>query len=168
MEKILIISTSYADVESEITEFIMVLKTIGFEVEQAKDIASNLLTDQAFIKQYKYFFCIITNAWEDHLSQTDFLKTIELINNSGNQYWTVCDQKTIYARTILREINDLNDLPSKFESHYIYFLIHIYHVFTKEIITDPDQRIGNWVHPYRVLEEVNKYFSTQFEYLLND
>ena len=79
------------------------------------------------------------------------------------------DATKVYSKNSIRQaINDLNDLPSKFESHYIYFLIHVYHVFTKEIITDPDQRIGNWVHPYRVLEEVNKYFSTQFEYLLND
>jgi len=168
MEKILIISTSYSDIETEIKEFIMVLKTIGFEVEQAKDIDVSLLRDSSFMEQYKCFFCIITNAWENNLSQLDFVKVIELINNNEKPYWTVCDQKTIYARTLLREIKDLNDLPAKFEKHYVYFLIHIYHIFTKEHIRDPDQRFGNWVHPYRVLEEVNKYFSTQFEYSLND
>jgi hypothetical protein len=167
MEKILIISTSYSDIETEIKEFIMVLSTIGFEVEQAINIDASLLTDSSFMQQYKCFFCIITNTWENNLSQQDFIKAIELINLNNRPYWTVCDQKTIYARTILREINDLDDLPSKFEKHYVYFLIHIYHIFTKEHIVDPDHRFGNWVHPYRILEEVNKYFSTQFEYSIN-
>ena len=52
--------------------------------------------------------------------------------------------------------------------YYIYFLIHIYHLFTKEHITDPDCRSGNWVHPYRVLKEINKYFSVQIEYALDE
>jgi len=56
MEKILIISTSYSDIETEIKEFIMVLKTIGFEVEQAKDIDVSLLRDSSFMEQYKCFF----------------------------------------------------------------------------------------------------------------
>lgn len=168
MEKTLIISTSYSDVDSEIKQIAMILKTVGFEVDIAKNIPSESLSDDSFIQQYKYYFCLITNNWEQEISQEVFLKAIELINDSGNQYWTVCDQRTIYARTILKDLEDISDLPSKFKKHYIYILIHIYHVFTKEHITDPDSRSGNWVHPYRVLKEINKYFSVQIEYALDE
>ena len=167
-EKILIISTSYSDIESELNEFIMVLNTIGFQVDQADNISSEHLKNPSFIQQYKYFFCIISNSWQSKISQEDFIKIVELINNTENKYWTVCDQKTIYARTLLRELDDLNDLPSKFEKHYVYFLIHIYHIFTKDHISNPDERVGNWVHPYRVIEDINQYFSTQFEYIVNE
>ncbi|MDV7575107.1 hypothetical protein ACJOWW_18130 [Acinetobacter baumannii] len=161
--KILLISTSYTNIESVIDELIISVNSLSsLELIIAKDLSKNEILDA--ISNSLYVFSIITDQWDNSLIFEEYKEIITEINLNKTRYWCVCDQKTIYARTILNELKFLDNLP-ELPEHDIKFLIDIYHTFIKNHEPEPSKRVGNWVHPYRTLDEISFYFVNQLVYV---
>lgn len=167
-KKCLIIPTSYDDLLESFDQLRKFFKTeLSYSTEELRNLSENDIDTNNFIDQYDYFLIIISNNFSLEIDIPRYFHVLENIQKSGKKYWCVCDQKTIYARTMLRDLKILtpylNCLP--YPTPDIINLIEIYHVMTKENILDPEVRFGNWVHPYRTTEELTEYFFTQVAYL---
>ncbi|MDQ9038767.1 hypothetical protein RFH07_19640 [Acinetobacter seifertii] len=143
------------------------LKTKGLSIELLQNLSIQDIDSKKFLDDFEYFFIIISNNFSLEVDITSYFQVLEDIQKSGKRYWSVCDQRTIYARTMLRDLKLLSSyldcLPYSVPD--VIYLIAIYHVMTKEHHLDPETRIGNWVHPYRITEELTEYFFTQVTYL---
>lgn len=166
-DKCLIISTSYDDLLDSFSTLKRTLKTRGFKINELKNIDQDDIDSKKFLSEYDYFFFVISNSFSPEIEIEKFLEVLENIQLSGKKYWCVCDQQTIYARTLLRDLKILSSYIDCLPYHVpnIIYLIFIYHMLTKENILDAEQRVGNWVHPYRTTEELPEYFFTQIGYL---
>jgi hypothetical protein len=167
-KKCLIIPTSYDDLLESFDQLKKFFKTeLSYDIEELKNLSENDIDTKFFLDQYDYFLIIISNRFSLNVDINRYFQVLEDIQKSGKRYWCVCDQKTIYARTMLRDLkiltSYLNCLP--YPTPDIINLIEVYHVMTKENISDPEDRFGNWVHPYRTTEELTEYFFTQVAYL---
>lgn len=167
-KKCLIIPTSYDDLLESFDQLKKFFKTeLSYDIEELKNLSENDIDTKLFLDQYDYFLIIISNRFSLNIDINRYFQVLEDIQKSGKRYWCVCDQKTIYARTMLRDLkiltSYLNCLP--YPTPDIINLIEVYHVMTKENISDPEDRFGNWVHPYRTTEELTEYFFTQVAYL---
>ena len=159
--RVLLISTSYTNIESVIDDLTISLNAPSLELITAKDLSKSEILGA--IGNSLYVFSIITDQWDNPLTFEEYKEVITEINLNKTPYLCVCDQKTIYARTILNELkflDDLSDLPE----HDVKLLIDIYHTFIKHHEPEPSNRTGNWVHPYRTLEEISFYFVNQLVY----
>lgn len=172
LRKCLIISTSYDDLLESFDQLKRSFQTVrddehDYVIEIIKDLPEARLESRILLNEYDYFLIIISDNFSLELDTVKFFQVLEDIQRSGKQYWCVCDQRTIYARTLLRDLKLLNPyldcLPYPMPD--IVYLLSAYHLMTKEYIKDPEKRYGNWVHPYRSTEELTEYFYTQVVYL---
>lgn len=165
-KKCLLVSTSYDDLLDSFSILKRTLKTQGYMVDELREINIKGKNSKEILEAYDYFFFVISNNLSHEVEIEEYLQILEEIQRSEKNYWSVCDQRTIYARTMLRDLKILFPYLDcvLYSVPEIIYLMLIYHMLTKETIRDPEKRSGNWVHPYRTTEELAEYFFTQIGY----